>query len=290
MNTSTDSTRRASKDINIMDTDGGDDEDDSADGDNVCMGSPIVNVEDDSVSPDISTLHMENENSYQNDISDLLIIGDNRPIVEDASLNLNVLDELSLSSDQPEDDLTMEYKQPSVNTHSSSAIFVSRPTSLFNCQTVDSDIDLLKPVVFKSSQSYSNKLNMSKPKFIPLRDNKSSSQNSSSTNRTTISNPKRESTAVTSVLPNATMTTILFGSRTNEKTNDHLNPSSNSSVIKPSNVISLKDKSFMKNTSNNIGSQQITASVISQGSSAETTKLPCNKKIQGKNIHFTSLR
>ena len=59
MNTSVDSKRRASKDINIMDTDGGDDEDNSSDGDNVCMGSPIVNVEDDSDPPDISTIHME---------------------------------------------------------------------------------------------------------------------------------------------------------------------------------------------------------------------------------------
>ena len=174
MNTSTESTRRASKDINIMDTDGGDDEDDSADGNNVCMGSPIVNVEDDSVSPDISAL--ENENSYQNDINDLLIIGDNRPIVDDTSLNLNVLDELSLSSDHPEDDLTMEDKQPSVNSSSSSSTFASRPTSLFNCQTVDSDIDLLKPVVFKSSQSYSNKLNMTKPKLMPMKDTKTCSQ------------------------------------------------------------------------------------------------------------------
>ena len=288
MNTSADINRRESKDINIMDTDGGDDEDDSADGGNVCMGSPIVNVEDDSGSPDISTIHMENQNSYQNDISDLLIIGDSRPIGEDTTLNLNVLDELSLSSDQPEEDLAMEYKQHSVSSNVSSKIFVSRPTSLFNCQTIDSDIDLLKPVVFSSSQSYSNKI-LTKPKLIPMKDTKSSSQSSWNSNNPAVTNAKRESTAVTSVLPNAMMTTILFGSRTNAKSNDNLNSRFNSTVNKSSNVISLQDKSFMKNTSNDTRSQHTTTNVINLGSSTESAKSPGNRKVPGKRKNHVDL-
>lgn len=288
MNTSVDSKRRASKDINIMDTDGGDDEDNSSDGDNVCMGSPIVDVEDDSDPPDISAIHMENQNSYQNDISDLLIVGDNRPIVEDATLNLNVLDELSLSSDQPKECLSMEYKQQPVTLISSSANRISRPTSLYNCQTIDSDIDLLKPVVFSSSQCYSNKL-LTKPRLIPTNDSKSSSQNSWGSNSPAISNPMRESTAVTSVLPNAMMTTILFGSRNNANNNDNLNSCSGTVVNKSSNVISLQDKSFMKITSNEIRSPQITTNVINLGSSTDTAKSLSNKKIQGKNISYSIL-
>ena len=231
---------------------------------------------------------MENQNSYQNDISDLLIVGDNRPIVEDATLNLNVLDELSLSSDQPKECLSMEYKQQPVTLISSSANRISRPTSLYNCQTIDSDIDLLKPVVFSSSQCYSNKL-LTKPRLIPTNDSKSSSHNSWGSNSPAISNPMRESTAVTSVLPNAMMTTILFGSRNNANNNDNLNSCSGTVVNKSSNVISLQDKSFMKITSNEIRSPQITTNVINLGSSTDTAKSLSNKKIQGKNISYSIL-
>ena len=287
MNTSTESNRRASKDINIMDTDGGDDEDDSGDGDYACMGSPIVNVEDDSGSPDLSAIHMENQSSYQNDISDLIIVGDNHPVGKNTTLNLNVLDELSLSSDQPEEDLTMEYKQQPVKpTSVSSAKFVSRPNALFNCQTIDSDIALLKPVVFKSSQAHSNKL-LNKPRLMSTTDSKSSSQNSWGSISPAISNSKRDSTAVTSVLPNAMMTTILFGSRNNAKRDDNLSSCSNNLVDKSSNVISLQDKSFMELNSNNIRSQPTTANVINLGSATETAKLLVNRKIQGK-IRFLS--
>ena len=67
---------------------------------------------------------------------------------------------------------------------------------------------------------------------------------------------------------------------------EHLNSCSSFVVNKSSNVISLQDKSFMKITSNEIRSPQITTNVINLWSSTETAKPLFNKKIQGKNISY----
>ena len=202
-------TRLVSKDINIMDTDAGDDDESTTDEDNVCMGSPVVNVEDDSLSPDLSSLNVDNQDpSSHCDISDLLSTGGIEPISD-----LEVLDSLRLSSDQPsEDDLHIGMSQTGLSSPGTS--LASHTTTLSNNQNSDADIDLLKPVVFSSTHAYLIKsgINISKP----LEHRKTIATTSCDLNPKTsaLHNPLRESTAVTSVLPNAMMTTILNGSRT----------------------------------------------------------------------------
>ena len=199
-----------SKDINIMDTDAGDDDESTTDEDNVCMGSPVVNVEDDSLSPDLSSLNVDNQDpSSHCDISDLLSTGGIEPISD-----LEVLDSLRLSSDQQsEDDVHIGVSQKVSSSHGAS--LASHTNTLSNNQNSDSDIDLLKPVVFSSTHAYLIKsgTNISKP----LVHRKTIATTSCDFNPKTsaLHKPLRESTAVTSVLPNAMMTTILNGSRTN---------------------------------------------------------------------------
>ena len=203
-------TRLVSKEINIMDTDAGDDDESTTDEDNVCMGSPVVNVEDDSLSPDLSSLNVDNQDpSSHCDISDLLSTGGIEPISD-----LEVLDSLRLSSDQPsEDDVHIGMSQTGPSLPGTS--LASHTTTLSNNQNIDADIDLLKPVVFSSTHAYLIKsgINISKPlvhrKTIPTPSCDLNPKTSA------LHTPLRESTAVTSVLPNAMMTTLLNGSRTN---------------------------------------------------------------------------
>ena len=202
-------TRLVSKDINIMDTDAGDDDESTTDEDNVCMGSPVVNVEDDSLSPDLSSLNVDNQDpSSHCDISDLLSTGGIEPISD-----LEVLDSLRLSSDQPsEDDLHIGMSQTGLSSPGTS--LASHTTTLSNNQNSDADIDLLKPVVFSSTHAYLIKsgINISKP--LVHRKTIDTTSCDLTPKTSALHNPLRESTAVTSVLPNAMMTTILNGSRT----------------------------------------------------------------------------
>ena len=200
-----------SKDINIMDTDAGDDDESTTDEDNVCMGSPVVNVEDDSLSPDLSSLNVDNQDpSSPCDISDLLTsTGGIEPISD-----LEVLDSLRLSSSDQQSEDSLHIGMSQTGPSSPGTSLASHTTTLSNNQNSDSDIDLLKPVVFSSTHAYLIKsgINLSKP----LVHRKTIATTSCDLTPKTIAlhNPLRESTAVTSVLPNAMMTTILNGSRT----------------------------------------------------------------------------
>lgn len=275
---------RCSKDINIMDTDGGEDDEDSSDGDNVCMGSPIVNVEDDARSPDISTLRVENDNTYQCDISDLLIVGDSRPISDATSVNLEVLDDLRLSSEHPGDDLYMELRQPHHNSNASSTMLISRPTASITSQNLECDIDLLKPVVFSSSASYLGNASNVQPKSLSVNGDKSLQSYALNSKSPAISKSLRASTAVTSVLPTAMMTTILCGPRTSAKINETSNQSS-SFQFKNSLNVAAKDKSIAKmSISHNNISPKVSANTISQGIVPEHGKIQNTKKLSGKRI------
>ena len=204
-------TRLMSKDINIMDTDAGDDDESTTDEDNVYMGSPVVNVEDDSLSPDLSSLNVDNQDpSSPCDISDLLTsTGGIEPISD-----LEVLDSLRLSSSDQQSEDSLHIGMSQTGPSSPGTSLASHTTTLSNNQNSDSDIDLLKPVVFSSTHAYLIKsgINLSKP----LVHRKTIATTSCDLTPKTIAlhNPLRESTAVTSVLPNAMMTTILNGSRT----------------------------------------------------------------------------
>ena len=212
MNNFEKNTRLKSKDINIMDTDAGDDDESTTDEDNVCMGSPVVNVEDDSLSPDLSSLNVDNQDpSSHCDISDLLSnTGGGIETISD----LEVLDSLRLSSDQQtEDNLHISMSQTGPSSPGTS--LASHTTTLSNNQNSDSDIDLLKPVVFSSTHAYLIKsgINISKP--LVHRKTIATTSCDLTPKTSALHNPSRESTAVTSVLPNAMMTTLLNGSRIN---------------------------------------------------------------------------
>ena len=266
------------KDINIMDTDGGDEEDDDGtNGIDMCMGSPIVNVEDDSLSADLPTLNMDNQSSTQCDINNFANVRDDDPISDATSINLDVLDDLRLSSDQPEDDLYIGIKDtmPSL----SFAGPVSRPTSLFNCQNLEKDVDLLKPVVFSNSIIYSGKTTLSKPK--PLGSNTNISKIPCDLNSKTSAASKtlRESTAVTSVLPNATMTTILCGLRTNTKI---YNQPNQCSTLQSKSSLDVKAQDENLKIYNHKYPLRISSNVMSHRSVTELEKLPKNKKFPGR--------
>ena len=281
---------RCSNDINIMDTDGGE-EDDSTEGDNVCMDnqeSPLVNVEDDAFSPDISTLTVNNKKEPPCDISDFLTVDDNDTTPDASSLSLDVLDDLRLSSDRSEDDLCFSSHKP---THSSNKSLIdssSIPATNFNCHNLESDIYLLKPVVFTtSSLSCSSNANISKTKLLFCNENKiaiPSSVIDLNAKSPGVSKTLKESTAVTSVLPNSMMTTILCGAQTRTNLHNHSNQLC-SGVLSSNNSLNVQipETNFENSLLQKNNSLQMSSNVLSRRIVAEMGKLH-NKKSSGKSF------
>ena len=281
-----------SNDVNIMDTDGGD-EDDSTDGDNVCMDnqeSPLLNVEDDAFSPDISTLTVNNKKEPRCDISDFLTVDGNDTTHDESSLSLDVLDDLRLSSDRSEDDLCFSSHKTTLSYNKATIESSSTTATNFNCHNLERDIYLLKPVVFSNSSplSCSSNANISKPKLIFGNENKIATPSSAiELNAKSPAAPKnlRESTAVTSVLPNSKMTTILYGARTSTKLHDNTNQCSG--VLSNNSLnVSIPEINPENGTAQKNNLLQMSSNVLSRRIVAEMGKLHNNKKPTGRSLRF----